>query len=309
MYAGFSEFSLGEFGATEFAFDNPTPVVEAVFVVAASAVLDWQTQDVFQTAFTGIGATTPGFTASLIQNTSLGITDSLAQVVFPTQVMLPTTMNGVGATTVNMLPVLEAAADFIGSSGTTVLWVVSEGTDLTANGAGTVVFLTQMDHNIRFTMAGAAPAGFSGQVISNVNFAIASMSSINLETVLISNTGFHDYGQAVSNIRTTTLQNAGFAIQGYVTADFRMQSVRNAAFAASAASQFSIQNHVYQNALMKSNGNAVSLLRGNLVTDAQLVSSGYAETLFKPGSTVVLSFSPSKDVVIRPYEIRGAIWK
>lgn len=309
MVISLIEFGLSEFAVFEFGYEQGASVSEGTLRASGqgNAVFDTQVVNLFGTAMAG--SSQAQFGAQTLKVTSGFFSEGVSVAAFEGNALRYADIRSTSGSDAYFNPsyVIDASLSSSGFGDFVAIYVDPETFD--ASGRATVKFMT--GYGLTTTMKAEGSTKLSWD---NFAYSFGVMSSKGEGTVALkqgswSVASMQSVGTGSVVILTLVRMNSGFEANSsgiflpkpLVIAASKLSGVGTGVGKFNTQYTFNTETHT--------NGYSTSGFTADLLAQAVMEAMGNSYVNIRPGSPVSEFLPPAWDMVIRPYENRGAIWK
>lgn len=303
------EFGLSEFGTFEFGYEQGSHLVGAALQAngQGTAVFNTLVLNMFETAITG--SSQAMFDAQTIKLTTGDTVNGYSSANFEVTLLRNAVMASSSYVDAFFNPsyVIEAAMSGEGFGDFIAIYVDPETFD--ARGSSFVKFVSGYAFTTNMNSEGEGKFRLDNFAYSDAFTNVAGVSSVTLKPGTWSVASLSSNGVGAMNAPVQIRANSTAQSSGSTTIQMRNQTVKVGKIISDGKAVGSMKTQYAFNSGFNANGSSTLLFRMNAVTVAVMEAIGTSIVSIRPGSPVSEFLPPAWDVVIRPYENRGVIWK
>lgn len=303
------EFGLSEFGTYEFGYEQGSQLVGTSLQAngQGTAIFNTLVLNMFETAITGSSQAL--FNAQTIKLTTGETINGHSSANFEGSRLRNVVMASSSQSDAYFNPnyVIEAAMSSEGFGDFIAVYVDPETFD--ARGRSVVRFMSGYGLTARMNSVGESKFLLDNYTYSDAVTNIAGVSSVSLKPGTWSVGSLSSNGVGAMKASAQIRANSAVQSSGSSTVQMRNQTVKVGKLISEGKAIGSMKTQYAFISGFNAVGNSSLLFRMNAVTEAIVEAMGTSIVNIRPGSPVSEFLPPAWDVVIRPYENRGVIWK
>lgn len=302
------EFGLSEFGAFEFGYEKGSVLVGTDLVAFGQGAANFYPQVVKPLETTSLGSSQAGFIAQTIRLSKPNI-EGKSLVRFDSYSLLNVGLGSSGNSEAYFNPGYRIDSAMAGEGIGEFIAVFNDPETFASRGIATVNFVSGYlsvggievkgkgsfkPNNFAYSVASSQITGNSSVSLKQGSWSVASLESPN-----------------TSSFTTTTQSNAnaGLVSNGHTEIQLKNQTVKVGKTTIDGKSASNIKTNYLHNIDLVVEAKTESLFRISSLNSAVLESIGLSSLDIRPGSPVSDYLTPAWDVIYRPYENRGVIWR
>lgn len=303
------EFGLSEFAIYEFGYEQGSQVVGASFIAKGqgTAVFNTLVLNLFEAAITG--SSQASFDAQTIKRVEAKSFNGFSTGTFEGNVLRNADIRSTSESDAYFNPsyVIESAMSGNGFGDFVAVYADPETFD--ARGRSIVRFVSGYAFTSDMNSSGVSKLTLDNFAYSDALTNIAGTSSISLKPGTWSVAGMDVKGVSAFIAPSQLTANSGLHSSGLSCVSSKTQAVKAGNLVSLGKGTLVLISQYTSNSGFNSVGSSTTFLKLAAVNVAVLEAIGISTVKLRPGSPVSEFLPPAWDVVIRPYENRGAIWK